>query len=215
MTPFRTGHSISYPGKQRPTPPERPCFNSQITSDRIKESSKFVPFTMSGKIRKGRKSIFREIGLEDDYRNFRRSVGVGGGPSCEKKKEEHREIVSPPPSEPKPTRETYRRSYTIGGESSRGKPRWLYKLLPEKRPTIKSASTAPPTSGGLHRFVLIALIIAVVLPAIGYTNSRRRTVEVSGADAGVIREPIVRSALVDRANSPTDVCKRWAGQSKH
>lgn len=78
---------------------------------------------------------------------------------------------------------------------------------------IKSAATAPPAPiAGIHRFTSIALLIAVILPARG-DNTGCDKVEINGADAGVIREPMVTSALEDRANGSACVCKRWAGQS--
>lgn len=58
---------------------------------------------------------------------------------------------------------------------------------------------------------MIALLIAIVLPTISYNNGRQK-VEISGADAGVIR-PTRMAIIENRDNSPTDVCTRWAGQS--
>ncbi|KAI1744183.1 hypothetical protein F4680DRAFT_284216 [Xylaria scruposa] len=204
MTSLRPCHSTSDTGEQRPSI-ERPRFNSQVTSDRLQEGSRFVAFPMSGKIRKGRKSVFREIGLGLDEGNTEDSAGRQGS-----KEIQYNETTRRPPE---PITPTYERRHTIGGKPTREKPRWLWKLIPERRPQIKAAATTPPTSiSGIHRVTLIALLIAVVLPAIGY-NSGRRKVEVNGVDAGVIREPIIRSELENRANSPTDVCKRWAAQS--
>ncbi|KAI0406093.1 hypothetical protein F4802DRAFT_613721 [Xylaria palmicola] len=204
MTSLRAHHSTSDPGAQRPSF-ERPRFNSQITSDRLEEGSKSFALLMSGRIRKGRKSVFREIGLDDDAEA---AGDPAGRPSCEEKNS--LEMIREQTQSTPPTHER-------GGSPERKmtwqKSRWLSKLIPEKRPQIKSAATAPPAAiSGLQRLTMIAILIAVVIPAIGY-NTGRRKVEVNGADAGVIREPIVRSGLQDRANSPTDVCKRWAGQS--
>ncbi|KAI3332055.1 hypothetical protein HD806DRAFT_179372 [Xylariaceae sp. AK1471] len=208
MTSFRARHSVSNTGDQRPSF-ERPRFNSLVTSDRLNEGSRIGKVPMSGKIRKGRKSVFRETGLDDDGENVQHSDGTSsiGTPSFEEK--EIRETTSRPSEL---TLSAHERKDSIGEESTREKSRWLSKLIPEKRPKIKSAATAPPTMGGINRFTMIALLIAVILPAIKYNNGRQK-VEISGADAGVIREPIVRSPLEDRANSPTDICQRWAGQS--
>ncbi|KAI8956043.1 hypothetical protein F4801DRAFT_101 [Xylaria longipes] len=204
MTSPRARHSTSDTGEQRPSI-ERPRFNSQVTSDRLQEGSRFVAFPMSGKIRKGRKSVFREIGLGPDDENAETSTSRQ---SC--RETQHSENTSRPPESTTPA---YERRHSVGGKPMREKSRWLSKLIPERRPQIKSAAAAPSTSvSGIYRITMIALLIAVVLPAIGY-NSGRRMLEVNGADAGVIREPIVRSVLEDRANSPTVVCKRWAGQS--
>lgn len=59
---------------------------------------------------------------------------------------------------------------------------------------------------------MIALLIAIVLPTISYNNGRKK-VEISGADAGVIK-PSRIAIIENRDDSPTDVCTRWAGQSK-
>ncbi|KAH8841358.1 hypothetical protein MCOR01_008024 [Pyricularia oryzae] len=71
---------------------------------------------------------------------------------------------------------------------------------------------------------MIAMLIAVVLPAFSY-NSGRRTVDIAGADAGVVQgrggvgdrqrpwSPDVAaelSFLEARQSSPTQVCARWA-----
>ncbi|KAI0423151.1 hypothetical protein F5X98DRAFT_382457 [Xylaria grammica] len=208
MTSCRARHSTSDLGEQRPRF-ERPRFNSQVTSDRLEESSRLMAFPVSGKIRKGRKSVFREIGLEDDDRDDGENAEYSAGRrSFEDKQfsESTRRVSDSGPS-------ARGRKDSAGGESAREKSSWFSKLIPEKRPKIKSAATAPPASiAGLHRFTLIALLIAVVLPAIGYNNGRRK-VDLNGANAGVIRKPAARVILEDRANSSMSVCKRWAGQS--
>ncbi|KAI1155210.1 hypothetical protein F4825DRAFT_459910 [Nemania diffusa] len=207
MTSPSAQHSTLDSGRQRPNP-ERPRFNSQVTSDRLEEGSKFVAFPMSSKIRKGRKSVFREIGLDDDGENDEKTGDSTGTQSFEEeqiRKTARRPSISSPP--------TNKRKDTAGEEPAQGKSRWFSRLIAENRPKIKSTATSPPSSiSGMQRATLIALIIAVLLPAISYNNGCR-IVKVNGAEAGVIREPIVGSVLQDRANSPTDVCKRWAGQS--
>ncbi|KAK6213689.1 kelch domain-containing protein [Colletotrichum tabaci] len=47
----------------------RPRFNSQNTSDRLREGSGLrpPPFSMVSNIKKGRKSVFKELGLDDDF----------------------------------------------------------------------------------------------------------------------------------------------------
>ncbi|KAH6648411.1 hypothetical protein BKA67DRAFT_594029 [Truncatella angustata] len=97
-------------------------------------------------------------------------------------------------------------------DESKSRARWLSIITQVKRPKIKAAASAPPsTVPSLHRMTTIALLIAVIIPAISYNNGRKK-VEMSGADAGVIRKaPGV--ILEDRADSPTDVCLRWAQQS--
>ncbi len=53
--------------------PVRPKFNSHITSDRLREGAGLVlpPFAVrTSNIRKGRTSVFREMGLEEDVALF-------------------------------------------------------------------------------------------------------------------------------------------------
>ncbi|KAI1276776.1 hypothetical protein F5Y07DRAFT_129300 [Xylaria sp. FL0933] len=204
MTPTRPRHSTSELCEQRPSY-ERPRFNSQVTADRLAEGSRYMAIPRSGRIQKGRKSVFREIGLdENDGENTEYTTG---GQNFEEKQ------ISDETTTRRESRAVPERKHSVGGESMREKSQWLSKLLPEKRPKIKPAATAPPASiAGFHRFAMIVVLIAVILPAISYNNGRKK-VKMNGADAGVIREPIVTSVLEDRANSPTDVCKRWAGQS--
>ncbi|KLU92852.1 hypothetical protein MAPG_11818, partial [Magnaporthiopsis poae ATCC 64411] len=104
---------------------------------------------------------------------------------------------------------------------------WFSKLPMGRRPRMKAAASAPPpsTATSFSRVTMIAMLIAVVLPAFSYNNGRQK-VEVSGADAGVINSPRGQqwgwrqhqdgdqgSAFVPRANSPTQVCTRWAHQT--
>ncbi|KAI0117679.1 hypothetical protein GGR51DRAFT_262715 [Nemania sp. FL0031] len=204
MTSHQTRHSSSELGEQRPSP-ERPRFNSQLTSHRLEEGSKLVSFPMSSNIRKGRKSVFREIGLDDDWKEEEHSVG--------RQSFEEKEIDETTRKPPIPTPPAEEREGSVGREPTQGKSRWLSRLITENRPKIKSAATGPPSSiAGMHRFTFIALIIGVLLPALSYNNGRH-IVEVNGADAGVIRKPRFGPVLEDRASSPTNVCKRWAGQS--
>ncbi|KAI1335029.1 hypothetical protein F5Y15DRAFT_428518 [Xylariaceae sp. FL0016] len=206
MTFTKIPHSNSDPGDQKRRL-ERPRFNSLLTSDRLREGQSLPPVSMVSSIRKGRKSIFKEMGLDemDDAEMDQRK------PSTifdEKEFGELTGLTSSPPTSP------IDRQDSAGGDSSKSriKTSWLSRLAPSRRPHIRTAASAPPPStAGLHRLTLIALLIAVVLPTISYNNGRRK-VEISGADAGVIRQPV--SVILDsRANSPTDVCQRWAGQS--
>ncbi|KAJ3571237.1 hypothetical protein NPX13_g5448 [Xylaria arbuscula] len=211
MTFDRSRHSTSDIGEHRRRF-ERPRFNSQITSDRLAEASRFMAFPRPSKIRKGRKSVFREIGLDDDH-GFTPEFSDNTRPSFEEHEDEKEPEASARRASDPEIEQVPERKDSVGGESTREKSRWLSKLIPEKRPKIRSAATAPPASiSGIQRFTLIALLIAVVLPAIGYKNGRH-TVEVNGADAAVIPEPTVTPTLEKRADSATDVCKRWAGQS--
>ncbi|KAI0015903.1 hypothetical protein F4780DRAFT_37919 [Xylariomycetidae sp. FL0641] len=202
MTFTKISHSLSDPGGRRQAP-ERPPFNSSITADRLRESSKLPPLPMGSSVRKGRKSIFREIGLDEedegsgrcnpssslDDREFADITGIGSQPA--------------PPAD--------RRS-SVEDEASKGRTRWLSKLAPTKRSMLRPSATAPPPAiTSLSRFTMIVMFIAVVLPAISFNNGRQK-VEMNGADAGVIRG-VPNRVIQSRDDSPTDVCLRWAGQS--
>ncbi|KAJ2903330.1 hypothetical protein MKZ38_010081 [Zalerion maritima] len=51
---------------ERSPTPARPSFNSQVTNDRLRESYAVrSPFTMETKIRRDRKSIFKELDMDD------------------------------------------------------------------------------------------------------------------------------------------------------
>jgi hypothetical protein len=182
--------------------PTRPRFDSKITSDRLREGSGLSPIQMVSNIKKGRKSVFREVGLDDDE-EVRKSFD-----SCDERDFGEITGLATEPNSP-----VDGRTDNHDADDAKGKTRWFSKLGPVKRPRIKSAASAPPpTVASLHRFTTIALLIAVVLPAISF-NSGRKKVEISGADAGVIKKaPGI--ILNDRATSPVDVCLRWAHQCR-
>ncbi|KAI0125531.1 kelch domain-containing protein [Xylariales sp. AK1849] len=161
---------------------------------------------MVSSIQKGRKSIFRELGLgEDEREDQQKDQHKRSESSDEKEFGEITGLASEPTSPIEGGRGEDR-------DGSKKKTRWLSRLASARRPRIKSpAGALPSTMSAMHRFTLIALLIAIVLPAIRYNNGRKK-VDISGADAGVIRRaPDV--VLEDRADSPVDVCRRWAHQS--
>ncbi|KAF7538370.1 hypothetical protein G7054_g3003 [Neopestalotiopsis clavispora] len=187
--------------------PRRPRFDSNITSDRLREGSVVLPSSPMGgsSIKKGRKSVFREIGLVDDWtEDIKKSLDS----SYEKEFGEVTGVSLDEPASPTGTNtET-----TCDSDESRTPRRWASILTQVKRPRIKAGSSAPPPStSSLHRLTTIALLIAVILPTISYTHGRQK-IDNSGVDAGVIPHPPA-IVLEDRADSPVDVCLRWAQQS--
>ncbi|KAK8044267.1 hypothetical protein PG993_004291 [Apiospora rasikravindrae] len=201
-------------------PSSRPRFDSTKTSHRLREGlpQQLPSFSMSS-IRKGRRSMFKEIGLSDDDEFGNDHYGERSSSSTASRmmtEREFHEIIGlsfedQHASPPRP-RERRDSSDDEGGDDmSKTRLGWLSKLSP-KRPKIKSAAGAPPSAvSGLHRLSMIALLIAVFIPAISYRNGYEK-VEISGADAGVI--PVKRDIVLDtRADSPVDVCLRWAHQS--
>ena len=81
---------------------------------------------------------------------------------------------------------------------------------------IKTTATTPPGPfSSAPRVALIAFLIAVVYPGFLYSGGKDNA-NLSGADAGVIREPELvenASAIEGRQNSPIAVCTRWSHQS--
>ncbi|KAH7326621.1 hypothetical protein B0I35DRAFT_139937 [Stachybotrys elegans] len=194
-----------------PSPsPARPQFHHQITSDRLRESSRvwIPPFAMNTKIRKGRRSIFKELGLDDD-----RACDPSAAPHSPSPQREKRTLVQDSPPNPATERRGKDRSQETNPESPRQRQRtdsmskpWYSRLPGTKssRPRIATSSSAPVgAASGLHRFTMVALLIAIVIPTFGYYNGQTK-VDMSGADAGVIQK---------RQNSPIDVCTRWAHQA--
>ncbi|KAI8684036.1 hypothetical protein NCS57_00069000 [Fusarium keratoplasticum] len=206
--------------------PVRPRFNSQRTSDRLRESSTFItpPFKMGGNIRKGRRSVFKEVGLDDDLEYPEPSSAPTLLPSQHTTTHHSKREITDN-SDPIQTSQSNKRDYEqetdqdhdSSGEDSSGSKRqrsrqlslsspktWYAKLANTKgRPRIKSTSGASPGMSGLHRFTMIALLIAIVLPAFSWRNGHSVT-DLNGANAG---------AITRRDKSPTDVCARWGLQA--
>jgi len=223
-------------------PPVRPRFHHLNTNDRIREGSGRPPtFSMLGKIRKDRKSVFKELGLDEDD-----STSACTYYSSEREFGEITGLVSP--KTPRDSTRTFesaryqddnrsddgkssgegrdgRGNYNIRSEpgslqssptspSSQNRP-WYSKLSP-RRPRVKTISSAPPPSmTSFSRLATIAVLIAVVIPGFNYLNGRGEEASLNGiADAGVINRANTGPVLDPRADSPTDVCKRWAHQGK-
>ncbi|KAK0645761.1 hypothetical protein B0T16DRAFT_509581 [Cercophora newfieldiana] len=207
-------------------PPVRPKFHHHNTNDRIREGSgRPLSIHMIGKIRKDRKSVFKELGLDTDE--------SGLGYADEKVFGEITGLSSPTDKGGRSARVSAERGSETGSDDGRGeqkgegevvsptsptgsqKSSWYSRLASGRRPKIRTAASAPPPGmAGLSRLTTIALLIAVVLPGFGYYNGREKVV-VSGADAGVIQErPKGFGPVLDtRAPSPTKVCKRWSQQT--
>lgn len=93
------------------------------------------------------------------------------------------------------------RSKTISVQPASNKTPWYAKLAAGRRPRVRTVGGSPPSPlHGLSAVSMVALVLVVLIPFTG--RGRQDTVGV--ADAG----PIVLS----RADSPTDVCARWAMQ---
>ncbi|KAK7976717.1 hypothetical protein PG989_015180 [Apiospora arundinis] len=216
-TAAATSSSSEAESRSFEAPTVRPRFDSTKTSHRLREGlpTQLPSFSMSS-IRKGRRSIFKELGLGDghEYENdphYREQSAV----TRRITQQEFNEITGlgfEQHASPHGRRTRRDSSDDEGGDEPRTRLGWLSKLSP-KRPKIKSAAGAPPSAvSGLHRLSMIALLIAVFIPAISYRHGYEK-VEISGADAGVIPTTRPEIVLDSRADSPVDVCLRWAHQS--
>lgn len=90
--------------------------------------------------------------------------------------------------------------------SPASKTRWYAKLATGRRPRVRvgSGSSSPPSPLlGVSTMTMLALAVAVMAPTMLGGGGQESVL--GGADAGVI---------VRRATSPTDVCSKWAQQSK-
>ncbi|KAK1836544.1 hypothetical protein QBC39DRAFT_407323 [Podospora conica] len=213
-----------------PSRPPRPKFHHQYTNDRIREGSHRHPsFSMISKIRKDRKSVFREeLELDTDSplifnekvfgeltglvppqtprRSEERHTGNESDDSRDDAASEHVEYRE---------RQDDSKSLQSPASPSSSQKTWYAKLTPGRRPKIRSASSAPPPGMNVFtRLSTVALLIAVVIPAFSYYNGQGQVV-LNGADAGVIRDtPKGPGPVLDtRAPSPTQWCKRWSQQT--
>lgn len=187
---------------------------------------------MGGNIRKGRRSVFKETGLDDEFSsesktshsgsenehelytvNDERSFGVITGLQTERQDLAASKSESPQ----RLSKEQKRRERSdSGGSATKLRRRqnsdpdqpWYARLYKsDGRPRVQAASDAPPGgSTGVPRFTMIALLIAIIIPALSLSNSAEGRKGASVANAG----PIGR-----RDDSPTDVCIRWAHQAAH
>ncbi|KAL2758923.1 hypothetical protein ACRALDRAFT_2040968 [Sodiomyces alcalophilus JCM 7366] len=67
-----------------PKPPTRPPFHTRITADRLREGfcAHRPASLVIGKIKKGRRSYFKELELDDDDYDDAQSDGTLGSPTC-------------------------------------------------------------------------------------------------------------------------------------
>ncbi|CZR35073.1 uncharacterized protein FPRO_00805 [Fusarium proliferatum ET1] len=198
--------------------PVRPRFNSQRTSDRLREAQTFVtpPFKMGGAIKKGRRSVFKEVGLEHDL-DYPTSASAPSLLSDEQlgthDNDKHLSDSSDILGSSSNKRQLEQDDDHSQDNNDRQRPRQLslsspktwYTILsnPKGRPRIKSTSGVSPGVSGLQRFTMLALLIAIILPAFSWRNGHSFS-DINGANAGVIQK---------REISPTKVCTRWGLQA--
>lgn len=104
--------TLSPPGASPVGVPVRPQFNSHITSDRLRVGAGLYtpPFKTGCNIRKGRRSVFKEMGLDDCFSpgtyespnpldQQQRSDTFCSTTSQEGELKDHRTVGTPPPRE--------------------------------------------------------------------------------------------------------------------
>lgn len=152
-----------------PPPPARPKFNHQYTSDRLREGLQTPPpFSMASNIRRDRKSIFKELGLDaDDPADVSRAgtpiegdqvvpeLTITTAPTTNHPTEEsvlqsrdEAATGDKPTPTPKDARFSPRSSIASHGDedgssssSSATRP-WYAKLTPGRRPKVKTVASA-------------------------------------------------------------------------
>lgn len=190
---------------------------------------------MFNSIRKDRKSVFREVGLATEgpgtisprvvladpfeLEHERRHVAAEGlaplnttaieqrgtSPSAHEPAEQGDEDSNTPGGvPPQPTNGVSAQSDApMSPQSPSGKTPWYAKLPTGRRARVRVGSSAPPSPVlGVSTMTMLVLAVAIMAPTFLGRGDREA---LGVVDAG----PIVR-----RADSPTNVCARWAQQSK-
>lgn len=76
----------------------------------------------------------------------------------------------------------------------------------------------PPYFPTLPRLLFLAFVVALILPSLGHSPFLKAGITPIGAKAGPVhvKQPKERRSIpppVKRQNDPTNICKRWSGQS--
>jgi hypothetical protein len=183
---------------------------------------------MSSKPTKHRKSIFRELGLDTDESSaaysseheFTRLTGLTSATSTHAP-----ELAKDDPNEDSKIeienqqiyqgRDDQDENQSAPTSPSASQKPWYSRLTYVRRPRINTASSAPPPSmSTIMRLSSSVLLIAVLLPGFSYYKGCKE-IAPNVADASVIytKAAAAGPVLEPRADSPTDICKRWAHQS--
>lgn len=215
MATFEVQRSDILPFERERGRAGRPSFSSMKTSDRLRECERRPSVVAQEKKQALKRSVFKEEGLDDLSTSVYRDLGEtdlsspivpierrGTGGSGEKKRKFEEQEV-----EKKSLRENHQRTNTNEKKA-------FWKLGRQSRPMVRSSATAPAGAfSTIPRIAMLAFLIAIVVP--GLRNRGSLEVGMNGADAGVIRKAELvdnASSIEGRADSPTDVCTRWAHQ---
>lgn len=198
-----------------PTSPRRPSFCSTKTSDRLSESARVPSFrlcTIQTDSKKERRSVFKELGLEDDDIKTLDEKLFPATPSHTRSNSDTSKQRDTQQAKLRKERAGEER-YTPALTSVDERKSWYSKLTSGRRPQIKSASSAPTGLATLPRVAMIAFLLAIVIP--GFLTKGPNGVPADGANAGVIKARDVDGAgqAWKREDSPTDTCTRWSHQA--
>ncbi|RDL42076.1 Uncharacterized protein BP5553_02055 [Venustampulla echinocandica] len=188
-----------------------PSFSSQKSSDQLHECNRNPPTSAPKSVKTQRRSLFREEGLDDldntihpSSRSFTKTSTWAAGID-----------------NARDTNSQADKSIDIGGKkqcpksssSDDGYERYSRVVKPTQ--TVNSAAAMPASSlATIPRAALVVILIALFVPT--FRSKIGVEVNINGADAGVIRTAELvenGSSIEGRANSPANVCTRWAHQA--
>lgn len=175
------------PGREIPAfLPVRPRFDHHHTNDRLREGLPRPPiFSMASNIRKDRKSVFIELGL-DEYESYEATSPTKSPSDSDLPGMRQRASASTDRTAESSGRRDSR--WTDGAVSPRasqspsrsptrpheGRP-WYAKLAPGRRPGPKTAASAlPPTLSSLWRLSKVVLLIVFLVPILVMATVTRR-----------------------------------------
>lgn len=166
--------------------------------------------SMVDRTKRRRTSAFKEIGLDEDYDDtsafvLSQEMRHGHAKGHRRRLEIHDAVVSEKLESAMDRDSKYRSTYKRGSQ---------------QLTTSGSASTRTILPS-MSRFYVVAFLLAIALPLLHNSPLVGRSGNgIIGVQGGVIKKSaaqeraIMDGELVGRANSPTDVCKRWSHQSK-
>lgn len=171
--------------------------------------------------KKERRSVFKELGLEDEEINHLVAAkkplpATPSGPSHNRSKSDSiSNQNSDTQAQQKLRKERVdKEKYTPRLDSVEERKPWYSKLTSSRRPTIRSASSAPTGLATLPRVAMIAFLLAIVIP--GLFTKGPNGVPADGASAGVVKARDAEAgagAVWKREDSKTDTCTRWSHQA--
>lgn len=209
-----------------PTSPRRPSFSSRNTADRLSESERVPSFRLCTikTDKKERRSVFKELGLDDEEINHLGSatsttekllpvIPTVGHNRSQSDSIRHQNQNTQQAQKLRKDREEKEKYTPSDLDSVDERKPWYSKLTSSRRPTIRSASSAPTGLATLPRVAMITFLLAIVIP--GLLSKGPNGVPADGANAGVIkaRDADGTHPVWKREDSKTDTCTRWSHQA--